>query len=49
MGVMWKETAKMTEDYAHCTNGLTDYIESSKKDASRTHITDFVDKCRKNG
>jgi len=47
MGVMWKETAKMTEDYAHCTNGLTSYIESSKKDTSRTHITDFVDKCRK--
>jgi len=46
MGVMWKETAKLTEDYAHCTNWLTNYIESAKKDTSRTHITDFVEKCR---
>lgn len=47
MGVMWKETAKLTEDYAHCTNWMTNFIETSKKDTSRTHITDFVDKCRK--
>ena len=45
MGVMWKEMAKMTSDYAHCTDGLTAYIEDAKKDTSRTHITEFVKKC----
>ena len=47
MGVLWKEMAKMTRDYAHCTDGLTSYIEDCKKDTSRNHITDFVDKCRR--
>ena len=46
MGVMWKEMAKITEDYAHCTNWLTNYIETAKKDTSRDHITEFVEKCR---
>jgi aminoglycoside phosphotransferase (APT) family kinase protein len=46
MGVMWKEMAKMTEDYTHCLDGMTGYIEQSKKDSSRSHIIDFVEKCR---
>ena len=46
MDVMWKEMAKMTEDYAHCLDGMTAYIEKSKKDSSRNHIVDFVEKCR---
>jgi len=47
MGVMWKEMAKMTEDYAHCLDGMTAYIEKMKKDTTRNHITEFVEKCRK--
>jgi len=43
---MWKEAEKLTNDYAHCLNWLTANIENSKKDTSRSHITNFVEKCR---
>ena|GEM_PF-1106088 len=44
---MWfVETMRLTEDYAHCGDWMTSLIESAKKDASRKHIVEFVDKCR---
>ena len=46
MGVMRKEMQKLTEDYAHCTDGMTNGINKIKKDTSREHIVNFVEKFR---
>jgi len=45
--MFWRVTEQFTEDYAYCRNWMIPDIEAAKKDTSRTHITDFVDKCCK--
>jgi aminoglycoside phosphotransferase (APT) family kinase protein len=42
----WRETERLTEDYAHCLDWMTAGIEAAKRDVSRAHITAFVDACR---
>ena len=44
--MFWKVTEQFTEDYAYCREWTISSIEAAKKDTSRTHITDFVEKCR---
>lgn len=43
--MLWTASEKLTNDYAHCTDGLTQSIESSKADNSRSYILEFVNKC----
>jgi len=44
--MFWNVTERCTEDYAYCRDWMISIIEAAKKDASRTHITNFVDTCR---
>jgi len=44
--MFWTVTEKLTEDYAYMRDWMISGIEAAKKDTSRKHITDFVDKCR---
>ena len=41
-----KQAEKLIEDYAHIRDRMAAGIERSKKDASREHITAFVEKCK---
>ena len=44
-GIMfWTVTERLTEDYEYSWHA--DNIRAAKKETFRTHITDFVDKCR---
>ena len=43
--MFWTVTERLTEDYSYSFHAAN--IKKAKKDTSRTHITDFVDKCRK--
>ena len=45
-GMLWKETEKLTEDYAHIRDWMVAGVEAAKTDPSREHITSFVEKCR---
>jgi len=45
--MFWKITEQLTEDYGFCRDWLASNIEAAKKDASRAHITEFTEKCRK--
>jgi hypothetical protein len=45
-GMLWKEAEKLIGDYAHIRDWMAAGIDKSKKDASREHITAFVEKCR---
>ncbi|MCL2775503.1 MAG: phosphotransferase [Oscillospiraceae bacterium] len=45
--MFWRETERLTEDYTYCREWMISSVEAAKKDKSRTHITDFVEKCRK--
>ena len=42
--MFWTVTQRLTEDYNY--GRMVDWTKEVKKDTSRTHITDFVDKCR---
>jgi len=42
--VLWTVSQKLTEDYK--SSRMEEWIDEVKKDTSRKHITDFVDKCR---
>lgn len=44
--MFWRVTEYFTEDYAYCREWMISSIEAAKNDTSRTHITDFVNKCR---
>jgi len=44
--MFWKVTEQLTEDYDCCREWMLPNIEAAKKDASRTHITEFVEICR---
>lgn len=43
--MLWTASEKLTNDYAHCTDGLTWSIEKSKADNSRSYILEFINKC----
>jgi len=43
--MFWRVSEQLTNDYAY--GRMADGIEAAKKDTSRAHITDFVDRCRK--
>lgn len=43
--MLWTASEKQTKDYAHCTDWLTQSIERSKADASRSFILEFINKC----
>lgn len=45
--VLWMATLKHTNDYAHCTDWMTEMIIKSKEDASRSYITEFIEKYSK--
>jgi len=45
-GMLWKEAERLAEDYAHIRGWMAAGIERSKRDASRGHITAFVEKCK---
>jgi len=45
--MFWAVTERLTEDYTYGRDWMIAHIEAAKKDTSRTHITDFVDSCRK--
>ena len=44
--MLWRVTEMLTDDYAYCRDWMVSSIEAAKKDTSRKHITDFVEKCR---
>lgn len=48
-GMLWTEMMKRTEDYAHIRDWMVPAIEAAKKDASRRHVAEFVQKCRSIG
>ena len=45
-GMLWKESEKLIEDYAHVRDWMAEGIERSKNDTSRGHIEAFVEKSR---
>jgi len=45
-GMLWKETEKLAGDYTHIRDWMADNINKSKNDASRGHITAFVENCK---
>ena len=44
--MFWRESERLTEDYAYMRDWMIPGVEAAKKDASRNHIIDFLDKCR---
>ena len=46
-GMLWNESMKLTEDYAHCLDWMSAGIEAAKRSSSREHVTAFAEKCRK--
>ena len=42
--MFWTVTQQLTEDYVY--GRMADWTESVKKEATRNHITEFVDRCR---
>ena len=45
--MFWRESERLTEDYAYIRDWMKPGIEAAKKDTSRTHITDFANSCRR--
>ena len=44
--MLWKESEKLTEDYAGCYPWFITSIETAKQNTSRDHVLKFVAKCR---
>ncbi len=45
--MFWRETERLTQDYAYCRDWMIPSIEAAKADTSREHIIEFINKCRK--
>ena len=43
--MFWTVTQQLTEDYAY--GRMAEWTENVKKENSKNHITEFIDKCRK--